>query len=184
SGILSAWDGIKSGIKTTINFIIKMINKFIDGFNAPADALNKIPGVDAPKIPHVPMLEKGGHVLGDGQFIAGEKGPELFTKQGNKVSVTPLSSREKSLGITGTIKELVANMNRTMAGNIQSLNESAMRGMSVSYAGIPGMDSTPKEVVVQLTVDQPVIVDGRTVQRSVRKEDLRQENINFLKRGQ
>lgn len=184
SGILSAWDGIKSGIKATINFIIKMINKFIDGFNTPADALNKIPGVDAPKIPHVPMLEKGGHVLGDGQFIAGEKGPELFTKQGNKVSVTPLSSREKSLGITGTIKELVANMNRTMAGNIQSLNESAMRGMSVSYAGIPGMDSTPKEVVVQLTVDQPVIVDGRTVQRSVRKEDLRQENINFLKRGQ
>ncbi|HDX9589259.1 TPA: hypothetical protein ROX98_002242 [Bacillus pseudomycoides] len=66
SGILSAWAGIKSGVKTTINFIIKMINKFIDGFNAPADALNKIPGVDAPKIPHVPMLEKGGHVLGDG----------------------------------------------------------------------------------------------------------------------
>ncbi|WP_020059099.1 hypothetical protein [Bacillus sp. 123MFChir2] len=181
SGILDAWDGIKSGIKATINFIIKMINKFIDGFNTPADALNKIPGVDAPKIPHVPMLAKGGHVLSDGQFIAGEAGPELFTKKGNKVSVTPLSSREKSLGITGTIKELVANMNRTMAGNIKSLSENAMRVTNVSYEGMSGMDSTPKDVVVRLTVDQPVIVDGRTVQRSVRKEDLRIEKIDFLK---
>jgi len=184
SVVLGVWDGVKSGIKSAINGIINMINVFIDGFNTPADLLNKIPGVDAPKIPHVPMLATGGHVLGDGQFIAGEAGPELFTKKGNKVSVTPLSSREKSLGITGTIKELVANMNRTMASNIQSLSENAMPVTNVSYAGMPGIDSTPKDTVIQLTVDQPIIVDGRTVQRVVRKETIREDNINFLKRGQ
>ncbi|PGP67257.1 hypothetical protein CN998_19145 [Bacillus cereus] len=110
SAVLGAWNGIKSGTKTAINGIIRMINKFIDGFNTPADLLNKIPGVDAPKIPHVPMLEKGGHVLGDGRFIAGEAGPELFSKRGNKVSVTPLSSSERMGGIGGQLGLLTKNV--------------------------------------------------------------------------
>ncbi|EJS58832.1 hypothetical protein ICG_01776 [Bacillus cereus BAG1X1-3] len=110
SAVLGAWNGIKSGTKTAINGIIRMINKFIDGFNTPADLLNKIPGVDAPKIPHVPMLAKGGHVLGDGQFIAGEAGPELFSKKGNKVSVTPLNSSERMGGIGGQLGLLTKNV--------------------------------------------------------------------------
>ncbi|MGE1028017.1 phage tail protein, partial [Bacillus sp. GMs2/2] len=68
SAVLGVWDGIKSGTKTAINGVIRLINKFIDGFNTPAELLNGIPGVSAPTIPHVPMLAKGGHVLGDGQF--------------------------------------------------------------------------------------------------------------------
>ncbi|PGN60793.1 hypothetical protein CN966_05790 [Bacillus cereus] len=114
SAVLGAWNGIKSGTKTAINGIIRMINKFIDGFNTPADLLNKIPGVDAPKIPHVPMLAKGGHVLGDGQFIAGEAGPELFSKKGNKVSVTPLSSSERMGGIGGQLGLLTKNVTDTI----------------------------------------------------------------------
>ncbi|PFT96549.1 hypothetical protein COK81_08135 [Bacillus thuringiensis] len=103
SAVLGVWDGIKSGTKTAINGVIRLINKFIDGFNTPAELLNGIPGVSAPTIPHVPMLAKGGHVLGDGQFIAGEAGPELFSKKGNKVSVTPLSSSERMGGIGGQL---------------------------------------------------------------------------------
>ncbi|PHA00944.1 phage tail tape measure protein [Bacillus pseudomycoides] len=47
-----------------------------------------------------------------------------------------------------------------------------------------GMSLAPKDLVVQVTVDQPIIVDGRTVQRVVRKENYREDKINFLKRGQ
>ncbi|MCQ6531275.1 hypothetical protein NPX89_31350, partial [Bacillus mycoides] len=71
-------------------------------------------GVSAPTIPHVPMLAKGGHVLGDGQFIAGEAGPELFSKKGNKVSVTPLSSSERMGGIGGQLGLLTKNVTATI----------------------------------------------------------------------
>ncbi|WP_334313768.1 phage tail tape measure protein [Bacillus sp. BP-3] len=177
SSVLGVWDGIKSGIKVVINGIIGVINNFIDGFNMPAKALNSIPGVNAPTISHIPMLAKGGRVNGDGQFIAGEAGAELITKRGNNVTVTPLSSREKSLGITGAMAKLMNDMSRTMANSIHQL-----QGARVSMdAGMYGMNSTPQDVVVQLTVDQPIIVDGRTVQRVVRKEDLRVEKIDFMK---
>ncbi|WP_242294588.1 DUF2207 domain-containing protein, partial [Bacillus cereus group sp. BfR-BA-01381] len=98
SAILAVWSGIKSGIKAAINGLIYMINKFIYAFNTPAQLLNRIPGVSAPTIPYVPMLAKGGKPVGDGSFITGEAGPELFTKKGNSITVTPLSSKEKSLG--------------------------------------------------------------------------------------
>ncbi|MCU5297020.1 hypothetical protein [Bacillus paranthracis] len=109
SAVLGVWSGLKSGIKAAINGIIYMINKFIYAFNTPAQLLNRIPGVNAPMIPYVPMLAKGGHVLGDGQFIAGEAGPELFSKKGNKVSVTPLSSSERMGGIGGQLDLVTKN---------------------------------------------------------------------------
>ncbi|MBL3250404.1 tape measure protein, partial [Klebsiella pneumoniae] len=73
-------------------------------------------------IPTIPMLATGGHVLGDGSFIAGEAGPELFTKRGNRVSVTPLSSNEKSLGITGTMSRLIGDMSYSMANSMKELS--------------------------------------------------------------
>ncbi|PFJ15350.1 DUF2207 domain-containing protein [Bacillus cereus] len=142
SAVLDVWDGIKSGIRTTINGIIRIINKFIDGFNTPAELLNEIPGVSAPTIPHIPMLATGGHVLGDGQFIAGEKGPELFTKQGNKVSVTPLSSSEKSLGITGTMNQLMGDMSRMMANSMSQL-----AGLKTVMSGVYGSMSNSRQAM-------------------------------------
>ena len=121
SAVLGVWDGIKSGIRTAINGIIRIINKFIDGFNTPAEMLNEIPGVSAPTIPHVPMLAKGGKPVGDGSFITGEAGPELFTKKGNSITVTPLSSKEKSLGITGTMNQLMGDMSRMMTSSMSQL---------------------------------------------------------------
>lgn len=102
-GVLGSWRSLKSGMATIINGIIKMINKFIDGFNTPATLLNKIPGVDAPKIPHVPMLATGGTIFGNGQAIVGEAGPELVSKSGSSVKVTPLSAGEKARGISGAL---------------------------------------------------------------------------------
>ncbi|PFD10677.1 tape measure protein, partial [Bacillus thuringiensis] len=48
--------------------------------------------------------------------------PELFTKRGNRVSVTPLSSNEKSLGITGTMSRLIGDMSYSMASSMKELS--------------------------------------------------------------
>ncbi|ADU30367.1 phage tail tape measure protein [Evansella cellulosilytica] len=100
---LGAWEGIKSGMKSAINFVIKMINKFIGGFNKPGKLLSKIPGVSVPEIPEIPLLATGGDVFGSGSAIVGEAGPELLQKSGSSVKVTPLSSQEKAGGIGGAM---------------------------------------------------------------------------------
>jgi TP901 family phage tail tape measure protein len=103
SAVLGVWDGIKAGMKFVLNGIISMINKFIGGFNTPAKLLNKLPGVDAPTIPNIPMLATGGTIFGNGQAIVGEAGPELVSKSGSSVKVTPLSNQEKAAGIGGAM---------------------------------------------------------------------------------
>lgn len=100
---LGAWEGLKNGMKGVINNIIRLVNKFINGFNGPAKLLNKIPGVDAPLIPQIPLLAKGGNLFGSGSAIVGEAGPELVQKSGSSVKVTPLSAQEKSGGIGGAL---------------------------------------------------------------------------------
>ncbi|MED2785669.1 DUF2207 domain-containing protein [Bacillus thuringiensis] len=185
SAVLGVWDGIKSGIRTAINGIIRIINKFIDGFNTPAELLNEIPGVSAPTIPHVPMLAKGGKPVGDGSFITGEAGPELFTKKGNSITVTPLSSKEKSLGITGTINQLMGDMSRMMATSMNQLSglKSVMSGVygSMSNSRQAMTNSVSNQVVNNsfgssgsgvipmlggdLVVEVPVVLEGRDVAR-------------------
>ncbi|PGC59210.1 DUF2207 domain-containing protein [Bacillus toyonensis] len=185
SAVLGVWDGIKSGIKTAINGIIRIINKFIDGFNTPAELLNNIPGVSAPTIPHVPMLAKGGKPVGDGSFITGEAGPELFTKKGNSITVTPLSSKEKSLGITGTMNQLMGDMSRMMASSMSQLS-----GLKSVMSGVYGSMSNSKQAMTSgvsnqvfnnsfgpsgdgaipmlggdLVVEVPVVIEGRDVAR-------------------
>ncbi|WP_257206634.1 phage tail tape measure protein [Bacillus thuringiensis] len=102
-GAVQAWNGIISGIKATINSAIYLINKFIQAFNLPARALNMVPGVSAPIIPYIPYLAKGGNIMGNGNAIVGEAGPELISKSGGSVKVTPLSGGEKAGGIGGAL---------------------------------------------------------------------------------
>ncbi|MEH7462775.1 DUF2207 domain-containing protein [Bacillus thuringiensis] len=155
-GALDAWEGLKSGIKFIINGIIALINKFIDGFNTPADVLNKIPDVDMPKIPHVPMLATGGNVTGDGQFIVGERGAELVSKRGSSVKVTPLSKGEKAMGITGQLQQVVRDMGSTLYASISRMsNQSTAGGYSNPIA--------PQGMTHQMVADrQPVqlVIDG------------------------
>ncbi|MCC2370492.1 tape measure protein, partial [Bacillus cereus] len=126
-GIVKIFDGVFNGIelaaKAPINAVISMINALIEGINS-IDMPDWVPFVGGGKthIPTIPMLATGGHVLGDGSFIAGEAGPELFTKRGNRVSVTPLSSNEKSLGITGTMSRLIGDMSYSMASSMKELS--------------------------------------------------------------
>ncbi|MCU4822676.1 DUF2207 domain-containing protein [Bacillus cereus] len=151
SAVLGVWDGIKSGIRTAINGIIRIINKFIDGFNTPAELLNNIPGVSAPTIPHVPMLAKGGKPVGDGSFITGEAGPELFTKRGNSITVTPLSSKERSLGITGTMNQLMGDMSRMMASSMSQLS-----GLKSVMSGVYGNMSNSRQAMAASVANQVI----------------------------
>ncbi|PGB25403.1 tape measure protein [Bacillus toyonensis] len=126
-GIVKIFDGVFNGIelaaKAPINAVISMLNGLIEGINS-IEMPDWVPFVGGGKasIPRIPMLATGGHVLGDGSFIAGEAGPELFTKRGNRVSVTPLSSNEKSLGITGTMSRLIGDMSYSMASSMKELS--------------------------------------------------------------
>ncbi|HDR6318320.1 TPA: tape measure protein [Bacillus thuringiensis] len=126
-GIVKIFDGVFNGIelaaKGPINAVISMLNGLIEGINS-IEMPDWVPFVGGGKtsIPRIPMLATGGHVLGDGSFIAGEAGPELFTKRGNRVSVTPLSSNEKSLGITGTMSRLIGDMSYSMASSMKELS--------------------------------------------------------------
>ncbi|PGM03813.1 tape measure protein [Bacillus thuringiensis] len=156
-GIVKIFDGIFNGIelaaKAPINAVISMINALIEGINS-IDMPDWVPFVGGGKthIPTIPMLATGGHVLGDGSFIAGEAGPELFTKRGNRVSVTPLSSNEKSLGITGTMSRLIGDMSYSMASSMKEL--SGLKSvMSNVYGSLANSSEAMSRNASQRTVD-------------------------------
>ncbi|MFD5264411.1 DUF2207 domain-containing protein [Bacillus wiedmannii] len=110
------------------------------------------------------------------------------------------------VGTTGSMNQLMNDMSRMMAismsqlsglksvmsgvyGNMsnsrQAMSENAAGAMSVPIINAGGpVPTSPQDMIVQVVVDQPIIVDGRTVQRVVKKENYREDNINFLKRGQ
>ncbi len=142
--------------------------------------------LSAPTIPHVPMLAKGGKPVGDGSFITGEAGPELFTKKGNSITVTPLSSKEKSLGITGTMNQLMGDMSRMMASSMSQLlglktvmsgvygnMSNSRQAMTNTVAnqvfnyspGQPGVNGMIPTQGGDLIIEVPVILEGRDVAR-------------------
>ncbi|PRT29454.1 tape measure protein [Bacillus thuringiensis] len=156
-GIVKIFDGVFNGIKAAakapINAVISMINGLIEGINS-IEMPDWVPfaGGSKPNIPTIPMLATGGHVLGDGSFIAGEAGPELFTKRGNRVSVTPLSSNEKSLGITGTMSRLIGDMSYSMASSMKEL--SGLKSvMSNVYGSLANSSEAMSRNAIQRTGD-------------------------------
>ncbi|OUB16752.1 tape measure protein [[Bacillus thuringiensis] serovar konkukian] len=156
-GIVKIFSGVFEGIKTAakapINAVVSMLNGLIEGINS-IEMPDWVPfvGGSKPSIPRIPMLATGGHVLGDGSFIAGEAGPELFTKRGNRVSVTPLSSNEKSLGITGTMSRLIGDMSYSMASSMKEL--SGLKSvMSNVYGSMASSSQAMSRNASQSTVD-------------------------------
>lgn len=105
-GISSVFGGVFNGLvtlaKTPLNAIIGLINGVIRGLNN-IRLPDWVPGIGGfgVNIPEIPMLAKGGNVFGNGSFIAGEAGPELFEKKGSQVRVTPLTAGQKAAGKTG-----------------------------------------------------------------------------------
>lgn len=94
-----ALDSIRGFVRGWANDFINDLNKIIRGINAIAAKAAMIPGVSAgsvPQIPEIPMLAKGGNIVGSGAAIVGENGPELLELQ-RGARVTPL---DKAGGVT------------------------------------------------------------------------------------
>ncbi|PGK02534.1 tape measure protein [Bacillus anthracis] len=147
------FEGIKAAAKAPINAVISMVNSLIKGING-IEIPDWVPGIGGGKasIPTIPMLATGGKPVGNGSFIAGEAGPELFTKRGNSITVTPLSSREKSLGITGTMSQLVGDMSRTMSSSMNQLSD--LKGvMSGVFSSLANSTQAMNRNTTQQTVD-------------------------------
>ena len=90
--ILGIWDGMVTGIKSGINFVIGAINRFIQGVNSlkirvpevHIPLIGKVGGftVGMPQIPEIPSLAKGGIVNRPTLAMIGESGPEAVVPLG------------------------------------------------------------------------------------------------------
>ena len=104
----AAWDGLVNIAKTAVNFVLRIINGMITGFegalnfiirginafigliNKPIELLNKIPGVNLPIIPtigkitlpRIPLLDLGGVIEGPGLFAVGRGVKEIVREPG------------------------------------------------------------------------------------------------------
>jgi hypothetical protein len=85
TAIAPNWNGIVKAVKDVFtkigdianscfkgigNFFIGLLNGLIDGLNFMIGAINKIPGVDLPKVKKVPMLANGGYVAANTPQLA------------------------------------------------------------------------------------------------------------------
>lgn len=69
---VGAFQGLWSGIKRIINLVISGWNKMIGGLNKGVGIANKIPGVNVPTIPKIPMLAEGGLITAPTLAMVGE----------------------------------------------------------------------------------------------------------------
>lgn len=106
TNVKSGFNSLIDFVKTPINAIIKILNKFIEGVNKikidVPEWAKKLTDIDSLgfKIPTIPLLAKGGKIGDEGSAIVGEAGAELIDlPQGAKV--TPLTSTSTG----GTIEE-------------------------------------------------------------------------------
>ena len=124
-----ALNGIVGILKSGVNFMITHLNTLIDGLNlvltpfrAIIAAVGNIFGaewsLDNIKIPHIPLLAKGGEVL-KGSAIVGEAGAELLTVGAGKTTVTPLTSGERANPVAGNTQYNV-NFNIDTLNNLDS----------------------------------------------------------------
>lgn len=87
------WNGITNAFKTAINFIIKGINKFIEGLNKlkPPKWLTDLTGMTGVNLATIPLLANGGDIEQAGRVIVGERGPEMLDLP-RGARVTPLDN--------------------------------------------------------------------------------------------
>jgi hypothetical protein len=97
--VSSIWEGIKSTVKEGINWVISKINSLIQAVNSVISKGAGALGIEAITIATIPMLATGGNIVGAGDVIVGEQGPErLSLPKGARV--TPLSGNEGGGGFT------------------------------------------------------------------------------------
>lgn len=86
------WEGLKQTAKDAVNFVIDLVNTFIEVWTTPYRLLQMIPGMpDLPDIPMIPHLAKGGIITQPTLAMLGEGGPEM---------VSPLSRYPQGINVT------------------------------------------------------------------------------------
>ncbi len=138
---VGTFNAIGDAVKTSINWLIGMINQFIGLANR-----IKIPkgipivGGKGINIAKIPYLATGGHVL-NGQAIVGEAGPELLSVNRGKTTVTPLSDEEKRNGISGKVKGNTTVQQHITIGNVDANNPSELDKLNRKFAKAAKMAS-------------------------------------------
>ena len=107
----------KDAFKGIGNFFIGILNGIIGGLNWAVDKINKIPGVDLPKIAKIPQLANGGFVDAGQMFIAREAGPELVGSIGRKTAVA--NNDQIVSGIEAGVYRAMVAANSTSKGGTQ-----------------------------------------------------------------
>lgn len=92
SGVVtSVWEGIKSTVASGVNWVISKINALIEKVNSVISKGAGVLGIKAATLPTIPMLAKGGDVIGAGAAMVGEEGPEILSLP-RGARVTPLKN--------------------------------------------------------------------------------------------
>ncbi|MEU5945142.1 phage tail tape measure protein [Micromonospora sp. NPDC047465] len=107
------WDGIKNSFRAAVNWLIRKWN----GLSLTIGG-GSIMGISIPSVtlstPNLPMLAKGGHILGSGMAIVGERGPELV-HLGRGATVQPLASGS---AVAGLLRLLLTGEFRIRGGDL------------------------------------------------------------------
>jgi phage-related minor tail protein len=134
-GILGAMSSLGSGlidmIKGAINGMISAVNKGIGGINKGIHFANKLPGVDVPDIPNIPMLAKGGlaygpTIAGIGEYAGARSNPEV---------VAPLDKLKEMIGGGSgvTIQHLEVHGNGLPPKAVEAMLIRSLRRAQASY---------------------------------------------------
>jgi tape measure domain-containing protein len=96
----TAWEGAKTIVKSSINWIIEKVNKLIEKINEVAKKGASVLGLGdkVPQIKTIPLLAKGGVVSTAGAAIVGEAGPELVSLP-RGATVSPLQGAGQAIVI-------------------------------------------------------------------------------------
>ncbi|WP_320069600.1 phage tail tape measure protein [Micromonospora sp. RTGN7] len=107
------FDGIKDAFRTALNWMIGKWN----GFSLTLGG-GSIMGMGIPSVtlatPNIPMLAKGGHILGAGTAVVGERGPELV-HLGRGATVQPLAGGS---AMAGLMRLLISGEFRIRGGDL------------------------------------------------------------------
>jgi len=120
--LLSIWTSITEGIKSSINTILKYLNKMIDGMNRISFSIPSwVPGIGGRSwgfsLPNVPYLAEGGIISRPTLAMVGEAGPE---------AVIPLDRYNSSQGSPAVNiyiggKRLIENIDFSLGSSAQGL---------------------------------------------------------------
>jgi len=120
--LLSIWTSITDGIKSSINTILKYLNKMIDGMNRISFSIPSwVPGIGGKSwgfsLPNVPYLAEGGIISRPTLAMVGEAGPE---------AVIPLDRYNSSHGSPAVNiyiggKRLIENIDFSLGSSAQGL---------------------------------------------------------------